>query len=150
MSGFAPLTAQGNLNRVRTHIVVPDQPQLNATAPYMGKSLAVLTLEGPFVAQIETATGIVNSPLPFVMAQLVVSLLRSQSLAALWLAQAQSASMLGSVVAYADSINFPPITLANCSITDIEPGAYDGVDPSVKVTIKGVFYTNSIMWAAST
>jgi len=149
MSAFAPLTAQGLLNRVRTHIVVPGNTSLNATAAYMGKSQAVLTFEGPFVQQPETATGIVNSPQPYVMAQIVLSLLRSQALAALWIAQAQSDSTLGNVVAYSDSANFPSVTLANCSITEVDPGAFDGVDPTTKVTIKGVFYTNSSMWAPS-
>jgi hypothetical protein len=149
-TGFNPNIAQGLLNRVRTHIVVPGNTSLNATASYMGKSQAVLTFEGPFVSQIETATGIVNSPMPFVMAQLVISLLRTQALAALWVAQAQTASVLGNVVAYPDSANFPAVTLTNCSITEIEPGAFDGVDPVTKITVKGVFNTNSIMWASST
>ena len=150
MAGFNPLTAQGILNKVRTHIVVPGNVALNATASNMAKSQAVLTFEGPFVMQEETATGIVNSPQPFVMAQIVLSLLRSQALAGLWIAQAQTASILGNVVAYPDSANFPAVTLENCSITDIDPGAFDGVDPATKITIKGVYRTNSIMWAQST
>jgi len=150
MAGFPPLTTQGNLNRVATHIVVVSQPQLNATAATMGKSLAVATFEGPFTDQIETATGIVNSPKPFVMAQIVVNLLRSQSLAAQWIAQAQAGTYLGTVIAYPDSNVFPPISLTNASITDLDPGAFDGMDPITKVTMKGTFYINANLWAALT
>ena len=147
MSGFAPLTTQGQLNRVLTHIVVPGFPQLSVTAPYMSKSLALLSFDGPFVDQIGTATGIVNSPVPFVMGQIVVNLLRSQSLSSLWIAQVQVASIIGTVVAYPDSTVFPAIPLSNCSIIDVDPGAYDGADPTTKITMKGVFYTNADLWS---
>jgi len=150
MAGFSPLTIQGNLNRVATHIVVTSYPTLNVSAGYMGKTQAVLTFEGPFVEQIETATGVVNSPKPFVQAQLVISLLRSQALGNAWIAQSQVNSTLGTVVTYPDSTVFQPISLSNCSIQDIDPGAYDGVDPIAKVTLKGTFYINSSMWAGIT
>jgi len=150
MSGFAPLTTQGNLNRVATHVVVTSFPQLNANASYLGKSLVQVTLEGPFTDQIETATGIVNSPKPFVMAHIVVNLLRSQILSGLWVAQAQAGTYLGSVVVFPDSNVFPDISLTNASITELDPGAFDGVDPTVKATIKGTFYINASLWASIT
>jgi hypothetical protein len=150
MAGFAPLTVQGNLNRVATHIVVVSQPQLSANASYLGKSLAVVTFEGPFTDQIETATGIVNSPKPFVMSQIVISLLRSQALSALWVAQAVVGTYLGTVIAYPDSSVFPPISLTNCSVTEIDPGAFDGMDPVTKATVKGTFYLNASLWAPLT
>jgi hypothetical protein len=149
MSGFNPLIAQGVLNKIRPHVVVPGNTALNAVASNMAKSQVVLTFEGPFVNQPETATGIVNARQPFVMAQIVVALLRPQPLAAAWVQQAQSDSVLGNVVVYSDAANFPEITLATSSITEIDPGAYDGVDPATKITIKGVFYINADMWAAS-
>jgi hypothetical protein len=150
MAGFNPLVTQGNLNRVATHVVVASYPGLSVNAGYMGKSLAVVTLEGPFTDQIETATGIVNSPKPFVMAQIVVSLLRSQIVASSWIAQAQAGTYLGTVVAYPDSNVFPPIALTNASIIDIDPGAFDGMDPTTKATVKGTFYINANLWASLT
>jgi hypothetical protein len=150
MAGFPPLSAQGNLNRVATHVVVVSQPQLNANASFLGKSLAVATFEGPFTNQIETATGIVNSPKPFVMAQIVLNLLRSQSLSGLWISQVQSGTYLGTVIAYPDSTVFPAIQLTNASVTEIDPGAFDGADPAVKVTVKGTFYINASLWGALT
>ncbi len=145
--GFNPLTQQGLLNRVLTHIIVPLFPQLTVTAPFMAKSQAVLTFDGPFVHQIGTGTGLVNSPEPYVMAQINISLLRSQSVSALWLAQAQIEGVIGLVTAYSDSTTFPAVTLANCSITEIDPGAFDGQDPATRVTVKGLFYTNASLWA---
>ena len=145
--GFNPITGQGLLNRVLVHTIVPLFPQLTVTSPYMGKSQAVLTLDGPFVHQIGTATGLVNSPEPYVMGQLVISLLRSQALAGLWVAQAGITSVIGAVTVYSDSTEFPVITLADSSIIDIDPGAFDGQDPVTKVTVKGLYYTNASLWA---
>src|SRR5581483_7198851 len=135
-----PLTTQGQLNRVLTQVTVTDFPVLQVGAQNMSKAQAVMTFEGSFNQQIGTATGVINSPEPFVMANLVVSLLRPQPLAAAWLAQAQNNVVLGTVNVYTDSPAFGPITLANCSIMDIDPGTFDGADPTVKVTIKGAYY----------
>lgn len=151
MAGLGnPLTQQGNLNRVLTHIVITDFPGLNVSASYMSKSMATVTFDGPFVDQIPTATGIVNSPMPYVMGTIEVNLLRSQPLAAAWLTQTQVGSILGSVTAYPDSTAFPSVLLLNCSIVDLSPGAFDGADPTVKVTIKGVYEANDSLWTGIT
>lgn len=142
-----PQVSQGLLNRVLTNVVVTQFPQLSVTAPYMSKSLAQLTFDAPAVDQIATATGIVNSPAPYVMGQLVVNVMRSQSVAALYYAQWQSNAVIGSVTAYPDSTELGPFTLQNCSILDVDPGAFDGQDPTTKVTIKGVYYVNASLWA---
>jgi hypothetical protein len=150
MAGLPPLLAiQGNLNRVITQVTFPSAPQLNVGAQNMAKSLAVLTFDGPFVEQIPTATGIVNSPLPFVMAQLVVNLLRSQNAATLWVAQLQLNATIGSLNVYPDSTTFPYFILNDCSVMDFDPGAFDGVDATTKFTLKGTFYINAQMWLAA-
>ena len=141
-----PRIVQGLLNRVLTAVVVTDFPQLSVTAPYMAKSLAQLDFDEDAVDQIGTATGIVNSPAPYVMATVTVNLLRSQGIAAAYLTQWQLNAILGSVTVYPDSTIFPPITLVNCSLLRPAPGPYDGQDPTVKATIKGVYYVNAAMW----
>src|ERR1700677_96176 len=145
---FNPQTIQGILNRVITSVVVTSFPQLSLTAPFMAKSMAQLDFDEDAVDQIGTATGIVNSPQPYVLATLTANLLRSQGIAAAYIAQWQQQAILGSVTVYPDSHVFPPITLVNCSLLRPTPGPYDGQDPTVKATIKGVFYTNAIMWSS--
>ena len=150
LPGLNPLSAQGNLNRVSTHLVVANFPGLSVTASFMGKSQVKVTLDSPFVQQLPTATGIVNSPEPFVMGHMTVALLRSQSLANAWISQAQVQATLGTVVIYPDSSTFSPIEVLNCSITDFDPGAFDGADPVVSVTVSGTFPVNSTMWGSLT
>ena len=149
MSFLQPLIAQGNLNRLYTAITIANFNNLNVTAAYMSKSQAQLTFDGKFVNQIGTATGIVNSPEPFVMGHVVISLIRSQPLAAAWIAQTQSQSILGSITLYPDSSAFPDITLVNTSIEGIDPGAFDGTDPTCKITLVGTYYINAGMWTGN-
>lgn len=143
-----PQIPQGVLNRVRTSLIIPGNTSLNITAPYLGKSQIVVDFEGNFAEQIETATGAVRSPEPYVMATATASLLRSQSLAAAWLTQGTVDSYLGTVNAHADTTAYPVITLNECVIRMVQNGAWDGQDPIVRVVIRGVFYINASMWNA--
>lgn len=91
-----PQIALGTLNRLRTSLVVPGFTILNVTASYMSKKFVKVTLdENPFAEGIETATGIVVSPEPYVMGTVTVGLLRTTGLAAAWLAQAKATSAIG-------------------------------------------------------
>ncbi|WP_175952878.1 hypothetical protein [Burkholderia sp. BCC0405] len=141
-----PLIAPGPLNRILTSIVVSSFPTLNVTAPYMGKSFARVEFEGDFVHQIETGTSVVNSPEPYVMATITVGLLRSQALAQSWMAQAQTTGILGDVTGYPDTTAFSPVAISQAAIRSIDPGAWDGTDPIVRLVIRGVFNLNSNLW----
>ncbi len=141
-----PLVAQGTLNRVRCSVVIPGFTNLNITSSYMGKSFATIAFEGAYAEQIQTGTGVVVSPEPFVMATVTIGILRTQSLADAWLAQAQDTASIGSVTVHSDTAAFSAISLANAVIHDLEPGAFDGVDPVAKLTLRGVFYVNNSLW----
>jgi hypothetical protein len=142
-----PVVAQGVLNRVRCSVVIASNPTLNVTAPYMSKSFARIEFEGDFVPQIETGTGAVNSPEPYVMATITVGLLRSQALANSWMTQVQANSGLGQVTIHSDTSAFQAITLNNTVVRHLDPGAFDGTDPVVRLTLRGVFNINSDMWS---
>jgi hypothetical protein len=142
-----PQIQQGVLNRLRSSVIVPAYTNLSITAPYMGKSLVKVEFEGNVVEQIETATGAVRSPEPFVMASVTVGVLRSQSLAASWLAQAQSDGYLGQVNVHPDTSVYPVISLAETVIRHIDNGAFDGTDPIVRLTLRGTYYVNAKMWS---
>jgi hypothetical protein len=142
-----PYLNAGPLNRVRCHVVVASIPTLNVTAQNMGKSFARIEFEGDFTQQIETATGVVNSPEPYVMATINIGLLRPQSLAAAWLAQAQDTSVLGDVTIHSDTSLFPAIQLNDTSIRMLDPGAYDGTDPVTRLMLRGTFNINNALWS---
>lgn len=141
-----PLVQQGTLNRVRCSVVLADFPSLNITSSYMGKSFATITFEGDMVEQEETGTGVVTSPNPYVMATVEVNLLRTQGLAASWLNQLQATGVLGNCEIHSDTSAFPSITINDTVIRQMNPGAYDGRDPVVKLMLRGVYYVNNDLW----
>lgn len=141
-----PRVAQGSLNRLRATVTLPNFTSLNITPPYMGKSFVKVTFDGDFDRLIETGTGAVTSPEPYVMATVEVGILRTQALSASWLAQAQALSDLGPVSIFSDSAAFPEIDLHDCILKHLDPGAYDGTDPIVKLTISGQLPINNDLW----
>lgn len=151
MASFgSPLIAQGNLNRVITHILFPNNLPLSVTAPFMAKGMANFTHEAQIVDQIGSATGIVNSPNVYVLGHFDLALLRSQGLAAAWLAQVQENAQIGTAVGYSDTDTYPPITLLNASIITHNPGPWDGTDPTCRFTVSGEFLINAAMWLGAT
>jgi hypothetical protein len=142
-----PQIAQGVLNRVLTAIVIPSNTALNITAPYMSKGFARLEFEGDWTGQIGTGTGVVNSPEPYIMAQVTVNLLRTQALAANWVAQGQQATYIGQVNVHSDTSTFPVTSMVNASIIRIDPGAFDGTDPVVRLILRGSYPINAALWS---
>lgn len=141
-----PLVQQGTLNRLRCSVVVPSESTLNVTSSYMGASFASVNFSEPFADLIGTATGAVTSPEPYVFGTITVGVLKTQALASQWVTQAQTKSAIGQVTIHPDSASYPPATLDNCVIQSIEPGAFDGKDPVVRITIRGVYYINNDLW----
>jgi hypothetical protein len=142
-----PMIAQGVLNRLRASVICPEFTGLNITAPYMSKAFVRVAFNGKFVEKIGTATGAVNSPEPYVITTVTVGLLRTQALSAAWLSQAQTNGRIGQTTVHSDTAAFAPITLVNTTIGDIDPGAFDGTDPVVRLTLEGIFYLNNDLWS---
>ena len=149
-TGYSPQIDQGSLNRILAHLTVTSFPNLNVTSSYMGKDQLTLTFDEDSIAYIKTATGVVNSPEPYVLAKVEFSLLRSQSLSNTWIQQLQSQCVLGSIGIFPDSTVMDSFQLTDTSIMRITPGPFNGSDPGVKITLQGTFQVNSSMWAAVT
>ena len=144
-----PAIPQGTLNRLKSSVVVPGNSALNITSSYMSKQFVSIAFEGAFDNNIQTGTGTVTSPEPFVMATITVGILRTQPLASAWKVQSETLCDLGNVSVFPDvaSGTFPEYDLVNCTIQHIEPAAFDGVDPVVRVVIRGTYYINNSLWA---
>jgi hypothetical protein len=148
MSGsINPLIQQGTLNRIRASITFSSFTSLNISSSNMGKSFCSVSFDDPFTDQIGTATGIVNSPAPWVFSTVSVSVLKTQALGSAILTQIGLNTALGTTNVYPDSAAFPTIQVSNASIIGFNPAAYDGTDPTISVTIRGVYYPNSNLWA---
>lgn len=142
-----PQIPLGTLNRLRTSLVVSGYPALAVTASYQSKKQIHVTLdENPFALGIETATGIIVSPEPYVMGTVNIGLLRTTGLASAWLAQSKSTAAIGDIEIHSDTSAFPALTIHDAYIQHLDPGPYDGTNPECPLVLKGVFYVNNSLW----
>ena len=142
-----PIIDQGTLNRIATHLVVANYTNLNVTPAYMGKNQIAAHPKGDASKLLPTATGGVASPEPYQFWAINMDLLKSQSMSANWLAQMQSNSNLGQVTVYSDApTTWGPMRFQTVQIVNIDPEAFDGESPIVRVQLEGTFRINNILW----
>jgi len=141
-----PLVDQGALNRVRASIIWPSFPNLNVTAPFLGRAGISLALEGQSTNFLPTMTGAVTSAEPYLMVTCTIHLLKSQGLAGLYKAQMELNSLIGNGVVRADSTALPPYQIINCAISSITELGFAGDNADYGVQIRGYYLLNSSMF----
>ena len=142
-----PQIVQGTLNRLRGSVVIPNFPELNVTAPYLGRGGISLAFEGETTTAIPTMVGTVQSPLPYQMVTITIALLKTQSLANLWGAQRQTLSLVGDVTVTPDTSNLTTYTMNNCAIDNVRELNFAGDDAGYVVTVKGYYQINASLWS---
>lgn len=144
--GTNPLIAQGTLNRLRGSLVIPGSPELNVTAPFLGKDGISLVPEGDSTQFIETMTGAVTSPEVYMTVRVQIALLRTQGLADLYKKRMELNSLLGDVTVRPDAATLSPWSLINCSIQNVGELRINGQDAGYGPSIKGYYLINSQLW----
>jgi len=143
-----PLIPQGILNRVRASIIWTSFPQLNVTAPYLGRAGISLAPEGPATVFLPTMTGAVPSMEPYQKMTLTVNLLRTQMLADLYKQQMESSSLVGDGVVRPDiqTGGIGVYQLSNCAIENFRELSFAGGDAGFMVLIGGYYNINSTLF----
>jgi hypothetical protein len=142
----APNIPQGTLNRIRASIIWPAFPQLSVTSSYLGKRGVSIAFQGDTTVYIDTMTGAVTSPEPYLRVTITAHLLKTQNLANLYKTQQELLSLLGDGVVRADSAIMQPWAISNASI--MRPGDLDfsGADPDYPVQFSGIYAVNSSLF----
>lgn len=141
-----PRTPQGTLNRIRGSVVLPDHPELNVTAPFLGRGGISFGLQGESTVMIGTMTGAVTSPEPYMMAQVTINLLKTQALAGAWRARMEVDARIGDLTVIPDATTFPSYLLSNCAIVSVREQSFAGDDAGYVVVVNGYYDVNSSMW----
>ncbi|MGK0739979.1 hypothetical protein ACSFCX_06545 [Yokenella regensburgei] len=141
-----PMISQGTLNRVRCAVGVTDHPELNITAPFLGKDMVSLRPDGNATDIIPTATGTVGSHVPYQQVTLTVHLLKTQYLAASYQNRILTDTSLGEVVVRPDANTFGNYTVLNAYIVSFNELTFSGADAGYVLTISGYIITNNNMW----
>lgn len=142
----SPNIAQGTLNRLKASLVIPNLPQLNVTAPFLGKEGIGLAFEGDATMLIPTMTGTVTSPEPYQMTTILIGLLRTQSLSDAYKQQMETSTLLGDITVRPDSVTLSPYQIVNCAITHVGDLTFNGADAGFGVSLKGYYPLNASLW----
>lgn len=146
IGGLNPLIQQGVLNKVRGSIQIPNFTSLNVTASYLGAEGISLTRTTKVTTPYPTMTGLVQSPEPFQMVMLGVSLLRTQGLASLYEQQMQLNTLLGPITVRTDAVTLPPYNLLNAAISQVGELRFNGTTPMYGVEIEAYMLMNSSLF----
>ena len=138
-----PLVAQGSLNRLRGSVVWPSFTNLNVTSSYLSKEGIRLALQGETTLYLPTMTGAVTSQEPYMMCELTINMLKTQSLADQYKQQMEANALLGDGSVRSDSAALGVYSLVNCSIKSVRDLDFSGDNAVFAVTVGGYYLVNS-------
>jgi len=139
-----PLVDQGVLNLLKASVTWNNFPGLNVTASFIDKSGIILRLEGNTTAQLETMTGIVQSPQPYMPVAVVIPLLKTQALSDAYKTQMEADAIIGAGTVYPDvSSGLSPYQIDNMAIQSVGEINLGGSTAVWGVTCRGVYYVNA-------
>jgi len=143
-----PRIAQGTINQIRGSIVVPNNTNLNITAPQLGKGKIAIRFTGQTASLILTATGAVQSPEPYVIVEVTANILKTTGMAQAYRGQTELNTSLGEIRVVTDTSALQDYTFSNCAIVSVGDLPLDGTAVEQRITIQGIYYINSDMWNA--
>jgi hypothetical protein len=142
-----PQIPQGILNLTRVNVQVPNFPQLNVTASYLGAGGMSISWGSPATTFINTLTGRVIAPEPFQSVTVGLHLVKSQTLAGQWESQRISLTTIGNLLAFTDTALMPSYAFTNCAIENVAEIVSNGKSTEYFVTVGGTYIVNNNLWA---
>ena len=143
-----PQVVQGTLNRLLASVFYADYQQLNVTASYLSKEAISLAFDGDTALLINTLTGAVTSPEPYIYGTVSIHLVRTQALADAYKSQIELNTTLGSVTIFPDTYTLSPFELDNCVLQSLQEVSFDGTQAGLVVRLRGVYSINAALFAA--
>jgi len=144
-----PNVPLGTLNRLKASVVWNDFPALNITASFLGREGIRLAPEGVVTLAIPAMSGVVQSPEPYQLVRVTLSLLKSQGLADLYKAQMELNTLLGQCTVrpdVAENAGLGPFQFDNCAIDTIGELQFSGENAAYPVVLNATYYVNSQLW----
>lgn len=141
-----PNTPQGTLNRLRGSLSFSDIQALNVIVSNLGSEGISVSFGGGATTRIDTMTGQVTSPDPWVPVKLTVNLVRTQALANAYKTQQELNSLLGDVTFRTDSATLGTYQFSNTSIGRVGDMRVNGRDAGYALEIDGTYNINSSLY----
>lgn len=129
------------LNKSCVKIVFSADSTLNILPVDMGSDMVLIALNQPPAETLQTATGIMPSAMINCEAEVNVSILRTSSVAKLFLKKIQGNSIIGGSMTITDDDN-NQYTIDNVFIKEPTFSNFNGGDPAVQLKFAGEFRVN--------
>lgn len=147
-----PMIPQGTLNRLRAAVTyvgngpAGDVSALNVSASYLAPEGISITLEGEATDLLPSMVGTVTSPAPYQMCSVVVNILKTQNLAAVYKAQMENTTVIGDFSVIPDASTLPPYYVNNAAIESVREMTFNGKQAGFAITLKGYYIVNNALW----
>lgn len=141
-----PLIQQGTLNRLRGSVSPVDFPELNVIAANLGTEGISISFAGGATTTIDTLTGVVQSPEPYIKISVKVHMLKSQILSELWKQQMEDSTLLGDLSVTTDTTTLSDYNFSNVAIESIETLDFSGKSAAYVLNLTGIYYINNSLW----
>jgi hypothetical protein len=141
-----PLPNFGSLNRVLQSVNWTNFQALNVTAEFVGEEGIRLGLEGEATDQLPVNVGTVTSPAVYQPCTLMIPLVKTLPIVAVYKTQYELDGRLGPCVARTDSTGLPPYDLFNMTMSGIHEMSFNGKDPNWVVVLRGYYLVNSSLF----
>jgi hypothetical protein len=141
-----PNIQQGTLNRIRGSLSFVSYPNLNITAPYLGRNAIRIVFQGAATQNINTMTGTVPSPEPYMVIEMTVDLIKTQAFAQQFMTQIGISSFLGDCTLRGDANPLQPFFLQNVSVLNPGDLNFDGTSTSLPLRFGGYWEINSALF----
>ena len=137
---------QGILNRLRSTVSFASNPALNITPAYLAKAGLRLGFAGAVTVAIDSMTGVVTSPEPYLRFMLQVHLNMALGFADAWKQQIETNGILGDLTVRSPSTQLSPYQLVNGFIENVDELDFSGASADFPLRIGGTYPVNTLLW----
>ena len=140
---------QGNLNRIRAHVVIGTNSELSVSSDQLGREGIRLSFDSMATDLLPTMSGMVSSPRPYQECTLTMAIVKSMPVADLYKNQFTQTTLLGQITVYPDTSDasnasavLSPFILNNMALENVAEMSFAGDAPTLQVTMKGYYNVN--------
>jgi hypothetical protein len=143
MAGPNNLVRLGSLSRLIGSLTFGNLPQLNVTAPFLGREGIRHNLNGDITQFLPQMVSQVQSQEVYIPITLTVPIVKTTAVANLFKRQWESDSNLGDCTFRSDSSSLDVFDFYDCGIAHYDGTDTSGTNAVIIVTIGGTYYVNS-------
>ncbi len=134
---------KGFLNRAAVSLRVINDASLNIGADQLGEEMITFAPQGRASDMLPTATGLVASPVPYMVISISFKLVKTSTVCQLYLDKLGSRTFFGDIEITPDASSLDKVTIKNVMLATVESVAFSGKDPAIGFTLEGYLPINN-------